>query len=260
MRSTDFLCAWEDQLLSALRPCNLGRGAAEGAAYIATEAALGAAAQQLKVHCCPLLDAVEKVSVAPTQPQMFPIKSPNSSPSQPNSPYHDRPPLRTKPPQQVFCSGVSALPAQILQESVLLLLGVFCKELVRMHLEAAEAAEPLSKVSKPKELKVDLAAGVGRVVGVGGRLLETFAGAAGVGGSGDDFREVLAGLKGDPRVPDPSPTEVWVLDGEDVSSVISLLTSAQAMVRQCLQATSLASAAGVEDQAWLEQITASLSK
>eukprot|EP00439_Symbiodinium_sp_Y106_P060660 s275_g9.t1 len=161
------------------------------AAYVATEAALGAAAQQLKV----------------------------------------------------FCSGVcGVLPAQILRESVQLLLGFFCKELVRRHLEAAD--EPLSKPTK-----VDLAAGVGRVVGVGGRLLETFAGAAGVGvgGSGsDDFREVLAGLK-NPRVPDASPQmEVWVLDGEDVSSVIALLTSAQAMVRQSLQAANLAS---VEDEA-----------
>ena len=146
-------------------------------------------------------------------------------------------------PSEVFCSGVcGVLPAQILRESVQLLLGFFCKELVRRHLEAAD--EPLSKPTK-----VDLAAGVGRVVGVGGRLLETFAGAAGVGvgGSGsDDFREVLAGLK-NPRVPDASPQmEVWVLDGEDVSSVIALLTSAQAMVRQSLQAANLAS---VEDEA-----------
>ncbi|CAE7693266.1 acbC [Symbiodinium sp. CCMP2592] len=185
---TGMLRYQKDQLFSALLPCNLGRGAAEDAAYVATEAALGAAAQQLKV----------------------------------------------------FCSGVyGVLPAQILRESVLLLLGFFCKELVRRHLEAAD--EPLSKPTK-----VDLAAGVGRVVGVGGRLLETFAGAAGVGGSGsDDFREVLAGLK-DPRVPDASPQmEVWVLDGEDVSSVIALLTSAQAMVRQSLQAANLAA---VEDE------------
>ncbi|CAE7338869.1 Zw10 [Symbiodinium sp. CCMP2456] len=189
---TGMLRYQKDQLLSALLPCNLGRGAAEDSAYVATEAALGAAAQQLKV----------------------------------------------------FCSGVcGVLPAQVLRESVLLLLGFFCKELVRRHLEAAN--EPLSKPPK-----VDLAAGVGRVVGVGGRLLETFAGAAGVGGGrggtgSDDFREVLAGLK-DPRVPDPSPQmETWVLDGEDVSSVIALLTSAQAMVRQSLQAANLAA---VEDE------------
>ncbi|CAE7796552.1 acbC [Symbiodinium microadriaticum] len=189
---TSMLRYQKDQLFSALLPCNLGRGAAEDAAYVATEAALGAAAQQLKV----------------------------------------------------FCSGVcGVLPAQVLRESVLLLLGFFCKELVRRHLEAAN--EPLSKPPK-----VDLAAGVGRVVGVGGRLLETFAGAAGVGGGcggtgSDDFREVLAGLK-DPRVSDPSPQmETWVLDGEDVSSVIALLTSAQAMVRQSLQAAKLAA---VEDE------------
>ena len=43
-------CTCKDQLFSALLPCNLGRGAAEDAAYVATEAALGAAAQQLKAN------------------------------------------------------------------------------------------------------------------------------------------------------------------------------------------------------------------
>ena len=162
--------------------------------------------------------------------------------SVPPMPLRSFPFSRCKPsPFQAFCSGVAVLPGQIVQESVLLLLGEFCKELARKVLVTAD--QPLTRPAP--SAKVDLTAGVGRVVGVGGRLLETaFAGMGSGSGSGsDDFREVLAGLKTgsgkESSEQNCRQTQVWVLDAEDVSSVIALLTSAQAMVRQSLQAASL---------------------
>jgi len=144
-----------------------------------------------------------------------------------------------------FCHGAAVLPGQILQESVLLLLGVFCKVLVRKLLETAHHPTKAKPGTGSKPATVDLTSGVGRVVGLGGRLLETaFAGVGSASGS-EDLQEVLAGLKGGPKdstvteATEVIQSEVWVLDAEDVSSVVSLLASAQAMVRQSLQAANI---------------------
>ncbi|CAK8986079.1 unnamed protein product [Durusdinium trenchii] len=124
------------------------------------------------------------------------------------------------------------LPQVVLRKVTLHLLGAFCEELLQKLLcPRAQEAVPFAGAG--------LSSGVAQV----GRWLDTLAtGAAG----GDEFREVLAGLKKGPKGPSdaaakeaPEGTAICVLSAEEISSAVTLMTSAQSMVRQTLQAAAL---------------------
>eukprot|EP00913_Durusdinium_trenchii_P010622 g9966.t1 len=134
------------------------------------------------------------------------------------------------------------LPQVVLRKVTLHLLGAFCEE-QKLLCPRAQEAVPFAGAG--------LSSGVAQV----GRWLDTLAtGAAG----GDEFREVLAGLKKGPKGPSdaaakeaPEGTAICVLSAEEneltnrsselgeISSAVTLMTSAQSMVRQTLQAAAL---------------------
>eukprot|EP00931_Biecheleriopsis_adriatica_P042463 TRINITY_DN24200_c0_g1_i1.p1 TRINITY_DN24200_c0_g1~~TRINITY_DN24200_c0_g1_i1.p1 ORF type:complete len:875 (-),score=231.35 TRINITY_DN24200_c0_g1_i1:18-2642(-) len=173
----------KEQLLLVLRPCNLSSGAAKDGSFVAAEAALGSASQQLKAACRGL---------------------------------------------------AVALPAQLLRETVMLLLGAFCEELLGKLLGAVEPsamaaaappapAEALAALTGEKAPAIDLAAGVGRFLG---------SALAGMQGAASAVGNEVTGESGEQATS-------CVLSAEDLACIAALLTSAQAMVRQILLAADL---------------------
>eukprot|EP00435_Cladocopium_sp_Y103_P041429 s665_g11.t1 len=143
------------------------------------------------------------------------------------------------------CAALSSLPRPLLQEVALHLLGLFCHELLAklLHHDAAAESEAESTARRLQEFRGAMGA---RMVGVGNRLLES----ALARGANNDFREVLAGLKGSPSskaeadsggpaAAAHAPHVPANLSADEISSAVTLLTSGQCMVRQSLQAAGL---------------------
>lgn len=184
----------KERMILALQPCNLGRDASEQGTFVASDAALGAAVQQLKT----------------------------------------------------CCTGLAvALPKQMLQETVALLVGCFCQELLRKLLAQvpqtpqpeAPAAEALERLtgSAPGEAFERLAGGGG-----GGGMSSLW---SAFGGHGHHSAEApslgasaLDRLTGEAQ---ESQEVAGRLSSEDLSSAAALLTSAQALSRQILEAAEL---------------------